>query len=154
MNTKISFRPLSRADFDWFPVWLNAPEVKKWWHEPSTPEAIEEKYGPRVEGKSATSCFVVVADNTPIGMTQSYWVKDYKDYAEAVKLNDSVGMDWFIGNESYLGKGLGPAIAIKFTKDVVLEKYHDVKFIVASPSIHNARSMHVLEKAGSKSDRS
>ncbi len=143
----IGFKPMTREDFPLLAKWLEAPQVKEWWKEPSTDEAIENKYGPRVDGKSATKCFITVVDNKPIGIVQSYWVKNYKDYADAVSLDGAVAIDWFIGEEEYVGKGLGPQIATSFVEDVVGEQYDAAKFVVASPSIHNPRSVHALEKA-------
>jgi RimJ/RimL family protein N-acetyltransferase len=147
----VSFRPMTRDDFPLFAKWLEAPQVKKWWKEPSTPEAIEKKYGRRIDGKSATRCFVTVVENIPIGMVQAYWVKDYKDYAEAINLDNSVAIDWFIGEGEYIGKGLGPQIATSFVQSVIGEQYGDAKFVVASPSIHDPRSISALEKAGFES---
>ena len=41
-----------------------------------TEAAVEEKYGPRVDGTSPTKCFLALLDGRPIGMVQTYRVGD------------------------------------------------------------------------------
>lgn len=145
---RLGFRPLLREDFLLLQKWLEAPHVKRWWKESTELEEIEKKYGPRVDGKSLTKCFITLVDDKPVGMVQAYWVKDYQDYDDVVKLDDSVAIDWFIGEEGLTGKGLGPKIANAFVYDVVNKQYHGATSVVASPSIHNPQSIRALEKAG------
>lgn len=144
----IVFRPMTREDFGLLAKWLDALQVKEWWKEPSTLEAIEKKYGPRIVGKSATKCFITLINNKPVGLVQAYWVGDYKDYAEAVNLDESVAIDWFIGEEGLIGKGLGPQIASAFVAKIIGRHYTEAKFVVASPSINNSRSISALQNTG------
>lgn len=144
----INFRLLTREDFSLLQKWLEKPHVKEWWDEPTTLEAIEEKYGCRVDGESPTKCYLTIVEGTPIGMVQVYWVKDYPDYAKEVSLDNSVAIDWFIGEEAFVGRGLGPQIAASFISGVVYKEYGQAQYIVASPSVNNPRSIKSLEKAG------
>ena len=145
---KITFRPLKQTDFTLLQKWLNSPHVKEWWKEESDLGSIEKKYGKRVDGNSATTCFVILLENRPIGMIQSYWVKDYKEYNDAIKIPYSVGIDLFIGEDEFIGKGVGRKILSEFCKQIVRSAYSDVQFGVASPSIHNLSSIRAFEKAG------
>ena len=89
-----AFRPLTRADFPMVLGWLNEPHVREWWvNDPSTEAAVEEKYGPRVDGTSPTRCFVALLGDRPIGVVHAYRVGDYAYYAERVGFADGVRPD-------------------------------------------------------------
>lgn len=57
----ITFHPLRREDLPLMHRWLHEPHVRRWWHAavPMTPEWVEAKYTPRIEGASTTHCFVI-----------------------------------------------------------------------------------------------
>lgn len=57
------------------------------------------------------------------------------------------GLDLFIGDENYLGKGLGPSIIGKFMDEVVF-KTLAVDSCIAGPNEQNVRSIRAFEKAG------
>ena len=147
-TVKIRFRPLVRGDFPLFIRWLGAPHVSRWWKEPATVEHVESKYGPGADGKDKTAMFIVESDETPVGFIQSYKVDDYPEHAASVRLPGSIGVDLFIGEKDYVGKGYGSALLKAFISDVVPRKYPDARQVVADPSIKNLASIHAFEKAG------
>jgi aminoglycoside 6'-N-acetyltransferase len=144
----ISFRPLRREDFPALQRWMETPHVKEWWREGASQPELEERYGQAVDGKSATLVFVILLDDQPVGMIQSYRVDAYKEYHEGVKIDDAVGVDFFIGELGHTGKGIGIDVLRAYVEQVVKPQYPEARWLVASPSIHNTRSIRAFEKAG------
>lgn len=129
--------------------WLNQPHVAEWFHDhPTTLEAVTEKYKPRIDGTSPTKVFTAVAGGKPIGMIQAYQVHNYPEYAEAIGMDEAIGIDLFIGEADYLGKGYGRDIIDAFVRDAVGEHFEDAQLVVASPSVNNLGSINAFEVAG------
>lgn len=126
--------------------------MRRWWHEPTTVEHVEKKYGPSVDGTSKTTIYIIEADATPIGMIQTYWVRDYPDHAKSVKMMNAVGVDLFIGDPAYIGKGYGSMILSTFVQDIIRGKYSSAAGVIADPSTNNPASIRTFEKAGFTKD--
>lgn len=146
--SELGFRPMTEDDFPLVAEWLQRPHVAEWWREPRDVAGVEAKYGPRVRGESPTRMFVIELDAAPIGLIQTYRLRDYPEYEDATGVEDAAGIDLFIGEQFALGRGLGPQVVERFAHDVVFETFDDVLRCVASPSVHNLRSQHVFETAG------
>ena len=46
----VELRPLAREDFVLLSGWLREPAIDWWWHDDPAPEALEERYGPSIDG--------------------------------------------------------------------------------------------------------
>jgi aminoglycoside 6'-N-acetyltransferase len=147
----LSFRPLERSDFQRLAEWLGAPHVSVWWREQHDLEAIEAKYGPRVDGVEPTDMFVVEADSEPIGLIQRYRIRDYSDWEQSMKVaalpKDAVGIDYLIGVPTLIGQGIGVEIIGEFVEDT-WRQHPDVSAIAVSVQQANRQSWRALEKAG------
>jgi len=142
----ISFRPLMKEDLPALRAWLETPHVKEWWRD-DVEESIAD-YAKEIEEGSATSFFVIVVDGRSVGMIQSYRVDAYEEYRAGVRIDDAAAVDLLIGDASQTGGGLGPRVIEAFVEQVVKHRYPEARFLVASPSINNARSIRAFEKAG------
>jgi aminoglycoside 6'-N-acetyltransferase len=142
----ISFRPLTKEDLPTLRTWLETPHVKEWWRDDV--ETSIKEYGKEIEEGSATSFFVIVVDGRSVGMIQSYRVDAYDEYRAGVRIDDAAAVDLLIGNTSLTGSGLGPRVLSAFVEQVVKHRYPEARFLVASPSVHNVRSIRAFEKAG------
>ncbi len=146
----LSFRPLERSDLPRLAEWLGAPHVAAWWRERHDVEAIEAKYGPRVDGIEPTDVFVVEADGAPIGLIQRYRIRDYPDWERAIKVatvpNDAVGIDYLIGVPTLIGQGIGAEIIGEFVENT-WRQHPDVSAIAVSVQQANRQSWRALEKA-------
>jgi aminoglycoside 6'-N-acetyltransferase len=80
--------------------------------------------------------------------TQHYLVADYPEYLAPIGDDEAAGVDFLIGDESYVGKGLGPQIIAKYVKEVVVPRHAGIRRVVLSPNPENRRSIRALEKAG------
>lgn len=146
----IDFQPITDQGLNLLVKWLAKPHVQKWWREPATLESVREKYGGRIRGSDTTSVYIIYSDRIPIGMIQSYYIDDYPEHDKSIKLSNAVGVDLFIGEEGFIGKGYGPAILSKFISTVIHDNYEKAKYIVTNPEVTNKASIRSFEKAGFK----
>ena len=127
--------------------WLAVPHVARWWKERSSPASVEATYGPRVDDPSSTAVFVLSVDETDVGLIQRYRLASHPEWERAVGVADAAGIDYLIGDESFVGRGVGSAAIAAFTGEV-LAAYPDVTSVVAVPQQANVASWRALEKAG------
>lgn len=148
---KIEFKPLSIFDFPLLLKWLSAPHVKKWWDQDITwtKESITEKYSSYVKGyklengeKKAISAFIIYLEDKPIGYIQIYNAYDFVRNKPLSNLPKSLGaIDFYIGEEEYLGQGIGAKILKAFD-------YQKFDYILVDPNINNIAAIKTYEKAG------
>jgi aminoglycoside 6'-N-acetyltransferase len=144
---ELVFRPLTRADFPLFVNWLAQPHVAAWWGAPPDLDAVEEKYGPSIDGTDPTLLFIALSESAPLGMVQIYRLRDNHDYARAVGIDDAAGVDLLIGEESHTGEGNGTRM-ISAALGRIWDSYPEVSGAMAGVSPRNARSQRAFEKAG------
>lgn len=149
----LSFEQLSRDHFSLLLKWLNKSHVKKWWDQDIvyTYEIIEEKYSSYTEGyklensiKKPISAFIIYLDDKPIGYIQIYNTYDFMRTKSLKDLPRSLGsVDFFIGEEEYLRRGIGVEILKVFD-------YQNFEYILVDPDINNIAAIKTYEKAGFK----
>jgi len=146
----ISFRRLRSSDLDLMHRWLNAPHVRRWWYaEGNSYREIEEHYLPAIEGREAAKPFAILHRGKPIGFVQSYRIsaEDDETYASLVGVEDSAGVDLFIGDPDYLYRGLGQHVIRRFLSEHVFSD-PGVKVCVIGPEPKNTAAIRAYEKAG------
>lgn len=145
----LAFRPLDRADFPSLLRWQHAGHVREWWRDlPADLDAVERKYGPRVDGTHPVRVHVLLVDGSPAGYLQHYRTADHAEYAEAVGDSEAVAIDYAIGEPELVGRGIGTQAIWAYVRDVVLPAHPDAPRVVATPEIGNARSIRAVDKAG------
>lgn len=145
----LEFRLLVRSDFPLVLRWLSAPHVARWFRRPSNAEAVEAKYGPRVDGAAPTRMFVILAGGIPAGLIQAYRLVDYPAWERALALGEphAGGIDYLIGEPELCGRGLGSSAVRAFTVRL-FDADPELTAVVAAPQCANAASRRALEKAG------
>jgi aminoglycoside 6'-N-acetyltransferase len=148
---EIAFRPLARRDFGLLAQWLGAPHVLPWWREGYDAGAIEERYGPTVDGTDPTEVFVIERNREPVGIIQRYRLEDNPAWQTSLAVTgtrtDAAGIDYLIGVEGLTGHGLGPAVIDRFVEGT-WTRYPDIGAVVVNVHEDNRRSWRALEKAG------
>lgn len=150
---RLSFRPLTRADFPLLASWLAAPHVRRWWNHEFSPEAVERDFGPTVDGREPAEDLIALSGEEPIGVVQRCRFDDHPDYAAA--LRPHVGdlppgartIDYFIGDSVRTGIGLGSAMIAAATDDT-FRRYPETTAIIVPVVAANTASWRALEKAG------
>jgi RimJ/RimL family protein N-acetyltransferase len=150
MKGKIAFRRLEEKDLPLMHRWLNTPHVSEWWnidgnHRPSLEEVVQH-YSPRIKGKEPVDVYLIIYDDKPIGMIQSYKLDDFHQVEFKLKQNCG-GIDIFIGEEKFIHRGLGSRIMRKFLKDNVFTDY-DVPCCIVDPEPKNKAAIKAYSKTG------
>ena len=131
-------------------LWLREPHVQDWWPDPSSLDALEDKYGEVVDGTDPTEIFVVERCGAPIGLIQRYLLADNPDWHGALTVagvpQRTAGIDYLIGVPGLIGQGIGAVMIDSFVRDT-FEQHPHVTAIVVSVQQANRRSWRALEKA-------
>jgi aminoglycoside 6'-N-acetyltransferase len=145
----IEFRALAEDDLPQVFMWLRKPHVSKWYAAaPDTFAETAAKYGPRTVEGNAVRAFIAVVDGRDVGYIQAYAIEDFPEYAADIGSERGVeGVDVFIGEESYLGRGVGTQVIRRFVDEVVFRGDGAVA-CVAGPAEGNMASIRAFEKAG------
>ena len=146
---EITFRSLSIDDMQSLFLWLLRPHVSKWYATaPANFAEVVAKYGPRTARESPVQAYVILVDGREVGYIQGYSMALFADYAGALECEAGVaGMDLFIGEESFLGWGLGALAIDRFVREVVFPQ-PGVRACIAGPVEGNVASIRAFEKAG------
>lgn len=150
----ISFRPARLADAPLLFRWRQQPHVARWWNvAPYEAQTLEETVW-ELEGDFALDeheSLLVLLDGQPIAYAQLYnagrasgeWWPDEDDSTR--------GLDLLIGEESLIGRGLGPLIVRALCERLFAEP--GVRSIIVDPHPDNLRSIRGFEKAGFERER-
>jgi aminoglycoside 6'-N-acetyltransferase len=155
----ITFAPLQPLHFPLLLSWLHAPHVRAWWDKdvPWTAEFIEKKYthytmGYKILGaiKKLIYAFIIEVDDVPVGYIQYYNKYDFspeQGYTVEGLPKSLAALDSYIGEEDYLGKGIGARALQLFLQEHVLKMF-DACFV--DPDMGNEVAIHTYKKAGLK----
>jgi len=146
---RIAFRRLTEDDLPLMHRWLNTPHVMRWWNSGGqTMAEVQEKYLPCITGAAPTEPYLILCGGTPIGYIQTYRINHWPDYARHIGVDDdTAGVDLFIGEPEYIGRGLGPAAIRTFLCEVVFGSF-DAGACVIGPSVENQGAIRAYTKAG------
>lgn len=155
-SAECKFEPLAIKDLETLYAWFQVPHVKKWYAKGMdfSKKDIESKYRSRIEGKEAVPSYIVNIGQHEIGFIQYYslseslpeGVTDYHhELFNKFSPSDVAGIDLFIGDENYLGKGYGAKILNSFLNKIIFQKF---KIAVIDPDIENLRAIKVYERVG------
>lgn len=151
---QITFKSLHESHFPLLLKWLMAPHVKEYWDQDVnwTLALIEAKYSSYarrykiVDGiEKAIKAYIIEADKHPIGYIQAYNAHDFLPSTQLTHLPENLGaFDILVGEEEYLGKGIGSNAITEF-----LQKHADAySHILADPDSNNITAIKCYEKAG------
>jgi aminoglycoside 6'-N-acetyltransferase len=137
--------------------WFQEPTIKYWYARDKnwSFNDIKEKYTPRVLGKECVPSFIVCIDKAPVGFIQYYSLT--KSLPEGIgshnsllfqqyNAKDLVGIDMFIAEEKWRGKGVG----IELIKQFISQHLTCFTAIIVDPNINNQQAIRCYEKAGFK----
>lgn len=121
--------------------WLQLNHVREFWDDgDSELEQVVNHYL-----KSNEPCrYLFYIDNVAVGYIQIYPINSTHRYAKLSNLaRECSGVDFFIGNPNYLGKGLSGMILTEF-----IASTGQSKPVIVDPSINNHKAIHIYEKIG------
>ena len=148
-RVRVGFRPLTRADFPDVVAWQAQPYVARWWSDEAGDVADAERhYGPALDGEDPTRMWVVEVNGRSVGLLQDYRVGDHPDWALLTARPDAVGVDYLLGDPTWVGSGVGTRVLWAYLRDLVVPHYPDAREVFAAPDHRNAASLRVLDKLG------
>jgi len=146
---EIAFRSLGVDDLQSMFLWLLKPHVAKWYSAaPGSFMEVVAKYGPRTQRDSPVHAYVIVVDGRDVGYIQSYPLEIFPDYRARLEAEaGTVGIDLFIGEEMFLGWGIGARAIRHFVSEIVFHR-PEVAACVAGPLEGNRATIRAFERAG------
>ena len=115
------------------------------------PLSLEDAYArllPRIRGEDDCLAHLACLDGRPFGYAQCYRIADSPSYAEEIGVSDGVGMDYFIGDETLIGRGLGRAMLGVYLREVLFPCFPDEHRCIVCYETANAASGGVLRSLG------
>ncbi len=150
-DPEISFTPLQQTHFSLIYDWFNMPHVQSFYSLRAwTLKEVGQKLTPYIQGVGDMKCYVISCHKTLIGYIQRYPVKMHpwnnQDLTNEI-IDNSAGIDLFIGEREFVGNGLGHPILDAFLKKHIWPHY---RYCLADPDINNNASMSFFRKCGFK----
>ncbi|KRF16190.1 GNAT family N-acetyltransferase [Nocardioides sp. Soil796] len=148
-DLRVGLRSMTRGDLPDVARWRAADHVNRWWSDDGSPDlaTVTEKYGPHIDGTTPTRMWVVEANGRSVGFVQDYRLSDYPDFALLTPDPEAIGVDYAIGEEAWVGKGLGSRMLWAWLLRT-RHRFPDAATFFAAPDHRNIASLRVLEKVG------
>ena len=145
----VALRPMTRGDLGDVTRWRQSEHVSRWWTAvgESTPEAVEARYGPRIDGLTPTRMWVVEVNGRSVGFIQDYRIGDYPEYALLAPDPEAIGIDYAIGELAWVGRGLGVRLLWAWMLRA-RHRFPEATTYFAAPDHRNGASLRILAKAG------
>lgn len=145
----IRFVPLEEVHFSLIHQWFNNPHVQAFYSLRSwTLEDVAKKLMPHIRHEKQIHGFIIFVNTIPVGYVQYCPVKDHPWEDQELPENiaqEAAGMDLFIGEEKYLGKGLGQEIVLCFLENYIWPYY---QYCIVDPDVRNESSIRLFQKCG------
>lgn len=145
---RVQFRPLRVDDLPLLHQWLNAPHLRRFYQKrPISLPEVETKYAPRTSGAGPTWSHLALLDGRPFGYLQTYRNESYPVYAAVIGQADGASIDFFIGDATLLGRGLGPAMLRAYLAELA-QLFPDVARVYFLHDRENRAALACSARAG------
>lgn len=108
---------------------------------------MSRRYSAYIEGTDPVEPYLILCGGRPVGYIQTYRISDDEEYRTLVGIEDSAGVDLFIGEEDMLHRGFGPRILRRFLGEVVFTD-GSIEVCIIDPEPGNAAAIRAYEKVG------
>lgn len=146
----LELRLLEDNDIEMIERWLNKEHVKRWYEIPHLNITIDDWMGEIAERNGEfkwLTYLIALWQGKPIGLCQYYKCADSLDEDfGTLEIAGSYGIDYLIGEEDYLGKGLGKGIVFLLVKK--LFSFPDAQRVTADIDKENRASEKTLLSCG------
>lgn len=147
----VRLRPMTLNDLPVVGAWLRKPHVAEWWSDDPTGELADMAAELRAGGPTVY-CIVEVGQR-PVGLLFRYRIDAYGEYVEelaAAKVDlpeRAWSMDYLLGEEDVVGKGVGTAMVRTACADLWASDQR-ASCLLVPVHADNVRSWRILEKCG------
>ena len=146
----LELRLLNDNDISLVENWLNREHVKRWYEIPHLGVSISDWIYELKERNGEfhwLTHLIVLSQGCPIGLCQYYKCEDSNDEDfGTMPISGSSGIDYLIGEEAYLGKGLGREMVTLLVRKVF--SFPDARRITADIDKENKASEKTLLSCG------
>lgn len=140
----LSVRNFELNDLELFERWLEKRHVRDFFGDPQI--WIKEISSNLSRESEWITYFVVEIDGAPIGFFQYYDTSKAPDGVWSDTPNRTAGIDYMIGEEQYLGKGVGVEIIRRIV--LMIKELGWYRYLIADPDPGNISSIEVLKRNG------
>lgn len=143
------YENVKRGDLDLLKTWFEKTHISKWLHGEGLKNTLRglEKF---TEGKPTETNYHLVFDEkkVPFAFLMSRKESSEDSFYKGIPFvgENIFSFDVFIGEESYLGQGVGTNLL----KDFMKTKFPEASDFTIDPEASNKRAIHVYEKVGFK----
>src|SRR4029077_4554706 len=108
-DVRVTVRDMTRGDLRDVTRWRAQPHVARWWAGDGEPtyDAVERRYGPRIDGASPTRMWVLEVNGRSVGFGQHYRIPDYPHSPSLGPAPRASGVACAMGEPVWTGRGLG-----------------------------------------------
>ncbi|PGM91377.1 GNAT family N-acetyltransferase [Bacillus cereus] len=146
----LSVRYVIKNDAPIISKWLTDPEILQYYEGRDNPQSVEEVLAHFIHNPNSNEkrCLVEF-DEMPIGSIQMYPVDfEWKALYGYEESQNVWGMDQFIGEPLFLGKGIGTKLVQAAITYIMKEV--GAEAIAMDPKVNNERAIKCYEKCGFK----
>nr|HAT8713111.1 GNAT family N-acetyltransferase [Legionella jordanis] len=137
----IFFKPLKNKDISILHAWLQLAHIREFWDDGHRKLGAVKKHYLKDDG---TMRFIISIGDEPIGYIQQYPIERHHPFWIYTQSFPCVGVDFFIGNYTYLGKGLAATILHEFIKKYCFMAAE----ILVDPDVNNYKALHTYKRLG------
>ncbi|WP_099205412.1 GNAT family N-acetyltransferase [Scatolibacter rhodanostii] len=150
----LMLRMLENEDIEIVEKWLNQEYISKWFGDAS--DWLHEIYERNITYKYLRH-FIAQDGDKPIGFCQYYNYNDLPiEHREIPQPTETYGIDYLLGDENLLGKGIGKQLVHLISQKLLEENAKAIR-IIADPTIEdgniNIVSIKTLEANGFRLDK-
>lgn len=128
-------------------TWFSAVHLESFWSDrPPDAEALEDKYGRRIDGRAPIRVYIVSVEGVDVGFVQWCLASRYAWWPTELGMADAVAIDGLIGDHRFLHRGLAPQGLLRFA-NLVRAELGPVT-LVATTARANQPACRTLERAG------
>lgn len=151
LNPHITFRAVNKEDENLVREWLAKPHVAEWYHGDGLQNTLDGLVRFVTQNNPSFDLWLGLVDSIPFAflMTSNLDESIQQDKSDPIAQYIEPGkkmstLDLLIGEEKYLGRGLGKKLILAFLDDVLADT--DIVFI--DPEKLNVKAIHTYQKAG------
>lgn len=146
MNQYFEFAPVNEESVPLIHQWLAQDYINEWLHGQGL-ENTFKNLDEFIQGKTDCSHWIAFDNGVPFGyLIVSPITLDSNDAYGQYCSGEAITLDVFIGNPSYIGKGIAHVMIQQF----LLNQFPTIQEVIIDPEAGNQRAIRVYEKVGFK----
>lgn len=143
-----SFKKITKDHLPLMHKWYNLRHVLRWYSKkPLDYSRLEKKYRGYISGEYKIYGFICYLNKNPIGYIQYYPASEYFTDRKILRspIDRTAGIDLFIGEKSYIGKGFGKLMLLRFLRRHVFPYF---EYCVVDPEKKNKKALKAYKSCG------